>query len=94
LLPNSTDKLQPSDVGFFGPMKHYWRLVLQEHKAEDPNSNLLQKTLFPAKLKELISKIRVEAIIPKAFEKCGLSPVDRQKVLERIPSAEKSETIA
>jgi hypothetical protein len=29
LPPNSTDKLQPLDVGYFGPLKSHWRSMLQ-----------------------------------------------------------------
>jgi hypothetical protein len=29
LPPNSTDKLQPLDIGYFGPLKSHWRSMLQ-----------------------------------------------------------------
>jgi hypothetical protein len=32
LPPNSTDKLQPLDVGMFAPLKAGWRRVLTEYK--------------------------------------------------------------
>jgi hypothetical protein len=35
LPPNSTDKLQPLDVGVFAPLKAAWRTVLTEYKARD-----------------------------------------------------------
>jgi hypothetical protein len=30
LPPNSTDKLQPLDVGYFGPLKNHWRNMLRD----------------------------------------------------------------
>ena len=50
LPPNSTDKMQPLDVGFFGPMKTYWRQLLRAYRQEDPAAKLLDKKLFPRKL--------------------------------------------
>jgi hypothetical protein len=32
LPPNSTDKIQPLDVGVFGPMKHAWKKQLQAYR--------------------------------------------------------------
>jgi hypothetical protein len=33
LSPNLTDKLQPLDVGVFGPLKAAWRRILTNFKA-------------------------------------------------------------
>ncbi len=54
LPPNSTDKLQPLDVGFFGPMKSAWRKQLKAYADQDPTAKLLVKTEFPRMLKELV----------------------------------------
>lgn len=32
LPPNSTDKCQPLDVAFFGPMKKAWRAIMEKYK--------------------------------------------------------------
>lgn len=50
--PNSTDKLQPLDVGFFGPMKKKWKDQLDKYHEEDPTAKLLNKLVFPRMLKE------------------------------------------
>ena len=34
--PNITDKLQPLDVGVFGPFKGYWKNQLKRYKRLDP----------------------------------------------------------
>jgi hypothetical protein len=36
LPPNSTDKLQPLDVGVFSSLKAKWRTILTEHKHNFP----------------------------------------------------------
>jgi len=51
LPAHSTDKIQPLDVGFFGPMKQYWRQILRSHRKADPAAKLLDKKLFPRKIK-------------------------------------------
>ena len=93
LPPNSTDKLQPLDVGYFGPLKRKWREMLQMKKEADPSFNALNKREFPLNLKELIESIDAAKLMPPAFEKCGLFPVDQEKVLERLPSTETTEQI-
>jgi hypothetical protein len=86
LPANSTDKMQPLDVGLFGPMKAHWRKQLRAYADRDPTSNLLQKTEFPRMLKELLESLNCEQLLPKAFERCGLIPINPEKVLELIPS--------
>jgi hypothetical protein len=51
-----------------------------------PTSNLLQKTEFPRMLKELLESLNSEQLLSKAFERCGLIPMNPKKVLELIPS--------
>jgi hypothetical protein len=72
LPPNSTDKMQPLDVGIFGPMKHHWRKQLKAYSERDLSAKLLQKTEFPRMLQELMESISPKDLPPKAFEKCGL----------------------
>ncbi len=92
LPPNSVDKLQPLDVSFFGPMKNAWRKQLKGYADKDLTAKLLGKTEFPRMVKELITSL--STYLPTAFEKCSLFPIDREKVLLRIPSIQSSEAIA
>jgi hypothetical protein len=70
LPPNSTHILQPLDVGLFGPMKACWRKQLREYAGQDPSASLLQKTLFPKMLKELVETVKFQQHLPK---ECVLS---------------------
>jgi hypothetical protein len=45
-------------------------------------------------LKELVQSLNPKEHLPKAFEKCGLCPINREKVLDRLPSIVESEEIA
>ena len=69
---NSTDKLQPLDVGVFGPMKHAWRNRLKAYSDKDPAADLLQKTEFLKMLKELLDTLKPGWLLPNAFKKCRL----------------------
>ncbi len=73
LPANLTDKMQPLDVGLFGPMKAKWRKQLRTYADRDPTSNLLQKTEFPRMLKELLKKSlnleKVLELIPSVVRK-------------------------
>jgi hypothetical protein len=86
--------MQPLDVGIFGPMKYAWRAQLKRYADLDPTAKLLKKTEFPRMLKELLSELNPAEHLPKAFEKCGLVPINRQKVLDRIPSVVGTQDIA
>jgi hypothetical protein len=100
LPPNSTDKMQPLDVGFFAPLKGAWKKQLRNHLDDDPTAKMLAKPSFPKMLKEVMKAVNSEEDpltsphLPNAFEKCGLWPINRQKVLERIPSVVASEEVA
>lgn len=67
LPPNSTDKMQPLDVGIFGPMKSSWREQLRKYQDQDPNAKLLKKTEFPRMLKELVESLNTKQHLPKAI---------------------------
>ena len=86
--------MQPLDVGFFGPMKTAWRNQLTEFKTKNPSENPLDKLVFPSLLKELCEHLKPEKNLPSAFKKCGLSPLNREKVLERILSVRRTQEIA
>jgi hypothetical protein len=89
--PNSMDKLQPLDVGVFGPMKYTWRRMLRAYGDKDPSVKLLVKPHFP---KELVASLKPQDLLPGAFQKCGLYPLDRSKVLEFIPSTISAQQVA
>ena len=57
LIPDSTDKTQPLDVGYFAPLKKKWRNMLRAKKAINPNFNAVAKQDFPANLKELMKSV-------------------------------------
>jgi len=78
--PNTTDKLQPLDVGYFRSLKGGWRQQLRSFLAKDPSAKLLAKTEFPKMLKLLVDGVNHREILPAAFEKCGLWPVNPEKV--------------
>ena len=92
--PNSTDKMQPLDVGYFRSLKGKWREQLRKYAKEDPSQRLLDKVRFPGMLKEVIEALDTKELMTKAFGKCGLVPLNRQKVLDRIPSARTSQEMA
>jgi hypothetical protein len=81
LPPNATENMQQLDVGFFAQMKGAWHNQLWDYKQKDPNAILLRKTEFPKELKELVHGL------PSAFHKCGLYPLNRLEVLNRIPAS-------
>ncbi len=85
LPPNSTDKLQPLDVGVFGPVKKTWRKILTEYKATNPTKLGLDKSEFPHLLAKLWTDTKPGQYLPAAFDCCGLYPVNIQRAVERIP---------
>ena len=86
LPANSTDKLQPLDVGVFGPMKSSWRKILTEYKEDNPTKVGILKIHFPGLLLELLQDCEPGRHLPAAFKKCGLFPVDEDQAIMRIPS--------
>ena len=74
LPANSTDKMQPLDVGVFGPMKNAWRAQLRRYQDEDPNFKILQKTEFPGLLKELVMSLDTERILPRRSRSAACTP--------------------
>jgi hypothetical protein len=88
LPPNSTDKLQPLDVGVFGPLKSSWRTVLQAYKDKHPTQIGLPKTDFPRLLAETLDRADPGKNMAAAFNKCGLYPVNIDRAVERIPDRE------
>jgi DDE superfamily endonuclease len=88
LPPNSTDKLQPLDVGVFGPLKSAWKGELTDYKGRHPNQAGVPKTDFPRLLERTFQRANPGNNLPAAFEKCGLYPVNVNRAVERVPHRE------
>lgn len=95
LPANSTHLTQPLDVAFFRLLKQAWRTILKEWKKgpgrKEPS---VPKCIFPTLLDKLITALEPNHIsnIMSGFEKCGIIPLNRNKVLGMIPSANTPET--
>lgn len=90
LPPKSTHVLQPLDVAFFGPLKHYWRTIITTwKKTEGRKCTTLAKNNFPKLFSRLLDKLHAEDAasqnLKAGFAKCGLIPVDRNRPKERLP---------
>lgn len=89
VLPNSTDKCQPLDVSFFGPMKREWRKIMEQHKMRRPSCTSLDKAIFPSLLCKLMDRmgIRISANVIAGFRACGICPFNPEAVLKKFPQA-------
>ena len=85
LPPNSTDKLQPLDVGVFRSLKSCWRDVLREFKLKFPKKSGVDNCEFPPLLKKTLLRADLGRHLPNAFAACGLVPVSLEKATSRIP---------
>lgn len=85
LPPNSTHLCQPLDVAWFKPMKIAWRTVLAQWKLK--HRGVLPKTAFPKMLDAALKKVgeRVSANAIAGFRACGIFPLNRSRVLEKLP---------
>ena len=85
LPPNSTHLTQPLDVSVFRPLKRAWRTVLEQHKLKNPGP--VSKDCFPKILKETLNQCKAKSKdnIRNGFQKCGILPFDRSKVLVLLP---------
>jgi hypothetical protein len=82
---HSTIKLQPLDVGVFGPIKKVWREVLTNYKLKNPKEATIPNTDFTCLLNSVLTKADPGRHLPAAFLKCDLHPVSKEKAMERIP---------
>ena len=93
LPPNSTHITQPLDVSFFGPMKRIWRRVLANWRltASGMRFKTLRKCDFPRLLKLLMTEVSITGAqnLISGFEKCGIHPINVEKILERLPGYKK-----
>lgn len=88
LPTNSTHLTQPLDVAFFRPMKTVWRQIIEKWKNTDGrNLSTIPKGCFPRLLKLLMEQLQLhsENNIKAGFRKTGVSPLDVNIILERLP---------
>ena len=89
LPPNSTHLTQPLDVCFFRPLKMKWRQILTKWKMDNTRLTTLPKDSFAPLLKTLCNEIGLEnnSSIESGFKETGIFPLDREKVLRKIPDS-------
>ena len=89
LLPNSTHLLQPLDVSVFSPLKTHWRSILHSWKQtkEGRKNATLPKHMFSELLKKLLAETasKLPENIQSGFQKTGIFPLTRQKVISSLP---------
>ncbi|XP_013194622.2 uncharacterized protein LOC132903038 [Amyelois transitella] len=88
LPPNSTHLTQPLDVAFFRPTKTAWRDILFTwKKTEGRILPTIPKNVFPKLLKKMLDKMEpnIKQNILSGFAKTGISPLNKEKVLNRLP---------
>ncbi|KAG5881252.1 hypothetical protein JTB14_032964 [Gonioctena quinquepunctata] len=87
LSPNSTHLKQPLDVSVL-PVKIKWRQVLKDWKAK--NRRVIKKDVFPRLLRQCLESINVKNSqnIKSGFEATGIAPIDRQKILQKLPKTQ------
>ena len=88
LPPSSTPILQPLDVSFFCPLKRSWRKILEDKKRSCHGRPCnLAKDTFPLLLRRLYKEVYSNAAsnIKASFEKCGLLPLNVEKLLAVLP---------
>ncbi|XP_063244589.1 uncharacterized protein LOC134544837 [Bacillus rossius redtenbacheri] len=87
--PNSTHLLQPLDVAYFSSLKTYWRQVLSSWRETKGGKKVvaLPKAVFCQLLKATLEKGQETGCnnLRKGFECSGLNPVNRDKVLQKLP---------
>ena len=72
-------------MAFFRPLKTTWRRILEEwKKGPGRNEATVPKDKFPLLLKKLCDSLKEENVIA-GFRKCGIAPLDRNKVLSMLP---------
>ncbi|KAG5873085.1 hypothetical protein JTB14_011110 [Gonioctena quinquepunctata] len=96
LPSNSTHLMQPLDVAFFPPLKCAWRKIVEHYKkGPGRNESGIPNNVFPSLMRKLLESIednRSKNIIAR-FEKCGVIPLNADKVLNMLPvEAETTDT--
>lgn len=94
LPANSTHLTQPLDVAFFRSLKCHWRKILETwKKGEGRDECSVPKDRFPRLLNILMKTINDKSTdnLKARFEKCGIYPLNRDKVLNMLPSEDNYE---
>lgn len=91
LPPNSTHLCQPLDLAFFSPLKTVWRQQLTEWKMKYKGS--VRKDQFPRLLKKSLDELkeRTAQNLIAGFRKSGISPLNKQQVLQNMPKISRAE---
>ena len=83
VLPaHSTYLTQPLDVGLFGPLQHFYSLMVREMFNKD--YPVMQKEDFFPILKASREKAYTEKNITSAWEEVGLVPYNQRKILDLL----------
>lgn len=87
LPPNATHLCQPLDVAYFRPLKTAWRDALTDWKKQ--HNGCVPKHWFPRLLNKALNSIQpnCEANMKSGFAATGIYPLNRQKVLKRLPGS-------
>lgn len=81
LPPNTTHILQPADVSVFKPMKDEWKQTVKKWQQRPENFNqMITKINFCKVFDETLRDVEMVTWIVKGFEKCGLFPLNPDKV--------------
>ncbi|XP_045458531.1 uncharacterized protein LOC123668883 [Melitaea cinxia] len=95
LVPNSTHLLQPLDVSYFSALKSDWRSILRDWRNTKRGKivNVLPKPIFAKLLSKTVEKGQQTAgqNVIAGFKACGIYPLDRSMVLERLKEYSKPE---
>ena len=84
LIPNTTHILQPLDVAVFRPTKIIWRTILDNWRMESRSTGCIPKDAFPQLLSRVCHKLQSDHLM-SGFAACGIVPLNRHKVLDRLP---------
>ncbi|XP_049841149.1 uncharacterized protein LOC126291628 [Schistocerca gregaria] len=96
LPPNATHLLQPLDVAYFSSLKKNWRDVLSQWRKtpEGKKKQCLPKGTFSGLLAKTLQlgEQTASSNLVKGFEKCGLCPVNCDRVLQCLPDYARNES--
>ncbi|KIM22032.1 hypothetical protein M408DRAFT_324190, partial [Serendipita vermifera MAFF 305830] len=79
LPPHTTHRLQPLDVGVFGPLSHAWKKVVKDLSAK---GYLIRKNNLISAYSVARKQALTKDIICAAFKRCGIEPFDPSVITE------------
>lgn len=90
LPANSTHITQPLDLALFRPLKVAWRKVMELWKMKSGGDKSFDKKMFPRLLKQTLDAMEenLQSNIVSGFKKGGIQPLNKERVLERLPGHE------